>query len=137
MDGECALQQHSAVLVCYPPFCRFLAQDAPLAILAVTADLGGNYLHVGLGYMAVAFRAALFFSVDVGAAAFLMFFGLRTYTGIRSGFGTHKVSGEAELRPQEHAQELVTTGLHARMRHPIYFAHLLNLAGWSVGVVLW
>jgi protein-S-isoprenylcysteine O-methyltransferase Ste14 len=66
-------------------------------------------------------------------AALLMFFGFRTYAGIRSGFGTHKLSGEAELRPQEHAQELVTTGLHARMRHPIYFAHLLNLAGWSLG----
>ncbi len=66
-------------------------------------------------------------------AALLMFFGLRTYTRIRSGFGTHKLSGEAELRPQEHAQELVTTGLHARMRHPIYLAHLLNLAGWSLG----
>jgi protein-S-isoprenylcysteine O-methyltransferase Ste14 len=66
-------------------------------------------------------------------AALLMFLGLRTYTGIRSGFGAHKLSGEAELRPQEHAQELVTTGLHARMRHPIYVAHLLNLAGWSLG----
>lgn len=66
-------------------------------------------------------------------AALLMFFGLRTYSGIRSGFGGHKLSGEAELRPHEHAQELVTTGLHARMRHPIYIAHLLNLAGWSVG----
>ncbi|MGZ4877511.1 MAG: methyltransferase family protein, partial [Candidatus Angelobacter sp.] len=33
----------------------------------------------------------------------------------------------------EHAQELVTTGLHARMRHPIYVAHLLNLAGWAIG----
>src|SRR5207302_6348598 len=66
-------------------------------------------------------------------AALLMFFGLRTYGGIRSGFGTHKLSGEAELRPQEHAQELVTTGLHARMRHPIYVAHLLNLAGWTIG----
>ena len=62
-----------------------------------------------------------------------MFFGLRTYTGIRSGFGAHKLSGEAELRPQEHEQELVTTGLHARMRHPIYVAHLLNLAGWTIG----
>ena len=37
------------------------------------------------------------------------------------------------MRPQEHAQELVTTGLHARMRHPIYIAHLLNLAGWAIG----
>jgi hypothetical protein len=66
-------------------------------------------------------------------AALLMFFGLKTYGGIRSGFGGHKLSGEAELRPQEHAQELVTTGLHGSMRHPIYVAHLLNLAGWSLG----
>ena len=66
-------------------------------------------------------------------AALLMFLGLRTYTRIRSGFGTRKLSGETELRPLEHQQELVTTGLHARMRHPIYVAHLLNLAGWSLG----
>ncbi|MGH9564921.1 MAG: methyltransferase family protein, partial [Candidatus Angelobacter sp.] len=50
-----------------------------------------------------------------------------------SEFGGHKFSGEAELRPKEHAQELVTTGLHSRMRHPIYLAHLCNLAGWTLG----
>jgi hypothetical protein len=66
-------------------------------------------------------------------AALLFWFGLRTYAGIRSGFGTHKLSGEAELRPREHTQELVTTGLHARMRHPIYVAHLANLAAWAIG----
>jgi hypothetical protein len=66
-------------------------------------------------------------------AALLFWFGLRTYAGIRAGFGTHKLSGEAELRPREHTQELVTTGLHARMRHPIYVAHLANLAGWAIG----
>jgi protein-S-isoprenylcysteine O-methyltransferase Ste14 len=66
-------------------------------------------------------------------ATLLMFFGLKTYAGIRSGFGTHKLSGEAELRPDEHPQQLVTTGLHARMRHPIYVAHLLSLAGWTLG----
>ena len=66
-------------------------------------------------------------------AAILMFFGLKTYIGIRSKFGARKFSGEAELRPEEHAQQLVITGLHARMRHPIYVAHLLNLAGWALG----
>jgi hypothetical protein len=66
-------------------------------------------------------------------AMLLFFYGLRMYAGIRSGFGIRKLSGEPELRPREHAQELVTTGLHARMRHPIYVAHLLNLAGWAVG----
>jgi protein-S-isoprenylcysteine O-methyltransferase Ste14 len=66
-------------------------------------------------------------------AAILMFSGLKTYARIRSGFGAHKLSGEAEIRPDEHTQELVTTGLHARMRHPIYVAHLLNFAGWTIG----
>jgi protein-S-isoprenylcysteine O-methyltransferase Ste14 len=58
--------------------------------------------------------------------------GLRMYAKIRSGFG-RKVTGEAELRPDEHEQQLVITGLHARMRHPIYVAHLCNLAGWAIG----
>lgn len=59
--------------------------------------------------------------------------GLRVYRRIFSEFGTHKFTGEAELRPREQKQELVTTGLHTSMRHPIYFAHLCNLAGWAVG----
>jgi protein-S-isoprenylcysteine O-methyltransferase Ste14 len=66
-------------------------------------------------------------------AAFLFALGLRTYRRIFSEFGGHKLSGEAELRPEEHAQELVTTGLHADMRHPIYLAHLANFAAWTVG----
>jgi protein-S-isoprenylcysteine O-methyltransferase Ste14 len=66
-------------------------------------------------------------------AGLLFWFGIQTYAGIGSKFGGHKLSGEAELRPREHAQELVTTGLHARMRHPIYVAHLLSLAGWTIG----
>lgn len=78
--------------------------------------------------------AQLYSSAWMWAPAVLpFFFGMRTYAGIRSEFGGHKLSGEAELRPREHAQELVTTGLHARMRHPIYIAHLLNLAGFAIG----
>jgi protein-S-isoprenylcysteine O-methyltransferase Ste14 len=65
----------------------------------------------------------------------LIFFtlGLRTYSKIFAEFGLRKLSGEEELRPLEHEQRLITTGLHARMRHPIYFAHLANLAGWAIG----
>ena len=66
-------------------------------------------------------------------ALLLFFFGFRTYRRVFAEFGEHKLSGEAELRPKEHKQELVTTGLHARMRHPIYLAHLVNLAGWTLG----
>jgi protein-S-isoprenylcysteine O-methyltransferase Ste14 len=58
--------------------------------------------------------------------------GIRTYSRIRLGFG-RKLTGEAEVRPEEHEQKLVTTGLHARMRHPIYFAHLCNLSACAIG----
>ncbi|HET9838581.1 MAG TPA: isoprenylcysteine carboxylmethyltransferase family protein [Candidatus Angelobacter sp.] len=66
-------------------------------------------------------------------AALLLLSGLSIYARIGSSFGAHKLSGEAEVRPDEHAQELVTTGLHSRMRHPIYVAHLSNFAGWTIG----
>jgi protein-S-isoprenylcysteine O-methyltransferase Ste14 len=66
-------------------------------------------------------------------AAFLLLAGASIYVRVGSSFGAHKLSGEAELRPDEHKQELVTTGLHSRMRHPIYVAHLVNLAGWALG----
>ena len=59
--------------------------------------------------------------------------GLRVYRRIFSEFGANKFTGEAELRPHEQKQELVTTGLHTSMRHPIYVAHLCNLAGWALG----
>ena len=58
-------------------------------------------------------------------------------------FDRAKLSGQAEVRPQEHAQQLVTTGMHGRVRHPIYLAHLLMLTGWTIGagtialVALW
>jgi len=67
------------------------------------------------------------------AALPLFFLAIQAYRRIFSEFGGHKFSGEAELRPREHIQELVTTGMHARMRHPIYIAHLCNLAGWAIG----
>ncbi len=65
----------------------------------------------------------------------LIFFvmGLRTYRKIFSEFGARKLSGEPELRPEEHEQRLVTTGMHARMRHPIYVAHLSMMAAWTLG----
>src|SRR5215471_17624835 len=37
----------------------------------------------------------------------LLLVGCRTYTAIHSEFGAHKLSGEAEVRPGEHTQELV------------------------------
>lgn len=54
-------------------------------------------------------------------------------------FGVDNLIGRTELEAKRE-QRLVTTGMHARVRHPIYLAHLLMLTAWAVGtgsVVIW
>ena len=65
----------------------------------------------------------------------LLFFivGLHIYRRIGPEFGINNFTGRSELRPDEHDPRLVTTGLHTRMRHPIYFAHLAIFTGWTIG----
>ncbi|HEU5404330.1 MAG TPA: isoprenylcysteine carboxylmethyltransferase family protein [Terriglobales bacterium] len=38
--------------------------------------------------------------------------------------------GRTELEPDRQEQRLITTGLHARMRHPLYFGHFCTMLGW-------
>lgn len=65
-------------------------------------------------------------------AVFFFLVGLKVYRRVGQ-FGIHNFTGESELRPEEHQHALVTTGLHTRMRHPIYFAHLCMFAAWTIG----
>ncbi|HLY99743.1 MAG TPA: methyltransferase [Candidatus Angelobacter sp.] len=57
---------------------------------------------------------------------------LRIYRRIGPEFGLRNFIGETELRSQQSEEAPVTHGLHARMRHPIYFAHLMMMSGWAV-----
>ena len=43
-----------------------------------------------------------------------------------------QIVGSAELNP-DREQRLVTTGAHARIRHPLYAAALLMVLGWTIG----
>ncbi len=63
-------------------------------------------------------------------AAVLFFAGILVYRQI-GRFGVARFAGLAEVRPLEHAQQLVTTGMHARVRHPIYLAHLCMFLAWT------
>ena len=78
----------------------------------------------------------------LGAIA-LIGLALPIYRSVFRSFSGAKITGQAELRPQEHEQKLVTTGMHARMRHPIYLGHWLTLTAWTIGagsvalVALW
>ena len=69
--------------------------------------------------------AAIFF-----AAGFALYrTGGRNFSGAQLG-------GRPELERGRHDQQLVTSGIRARVRHPIYLAHLCELLGWSIGTGL-
>ncbi len=69
-------------------------------------------------------------------AAALFFEGFSFYRAAFRSFDHTQVSGLAELEPDRHRQQLVTTGIRARVRHPIYLAHLCEMFGWCIGTGL-
>jgi protein-S-isoprenylcysteine O-methyltransferase Ste14 len=69
-------------------------------------------------------------------AGMLLGCGFAIYVAVAGRFGAAQVSGKAELRPGEEQQALVTTGIHGRVRHPLYLAHLCEMLGWSIGTGL-
>src|SRR5205823_1778112 len=66
-------------------------------------------------------------------ALVLFLSGFSIYRRIGVEFGVANFSGRAEMRPLEVEQKLITTGMHARLRHPIYLAHLCMLLAWTLG----
>lgn len=68
----------------------------------------------------------------VPAVLFLLMGGALYQAG-RQRFGRVKIVGLAELEPSRHSQELITTGIRSRVRHPIYLGHFCELFGWMLG----
>lgn len=97
------------------------------------------------GAITYPFKDRLLYDNVWGVAVALPFAlgGIYLYTRVGKGFTLRKLSGREELDAREESYGLVTTGLHSRMRHPIYLAHLLNLtavviaSGMEVSFWLW
>ena len=51
-------------------------------------------------------------------------------------FGKQQLYGLSELKAGGAEQRLVTTGIRAKVRHPVYLAHLCEMLAWSVGTGL-
>jgi protein-S-isoprenylcysteine O-methyltransferase Ste14 len=66
------------------------------------------------------------------AGAILVLIGLLLYVLASRHFTHVQLSGLAEVEPDRHAQQLITTGIRSRVRHPIYLGHLCELLGWSI-----
>jgi protein-S-isoprenylcysteine O-methyltransferase Ste14 len=69
-------------------------------------------------------------------AAVLFSAGLFLYAKSFGGFSAAQLGGIPEVRAASRGQQLVTIGIRARVRHPIYLAHLCEMLAWSLGTGL-
>lgn len=69
-------------------------------------------------------------------AAALFCAGLVLYRLSHSDFSLSQLGGMPEILQDRSQQPLVTTGIRARVRHPVYLGHLCEMLAWSVGTGL-
>lgn len=94
------------------------------------AALTGPWRHV-----------TLYRSPWIWIVSFLLFVvGILIYARGGAHFTWEQLGGLPEVRSNHRDDRLVTTGIRARVRHPVYLAHLCEMLAWSVGtglVVCW
>jgi len=58
------------------------------------------------------------------------------YAKSGAGFSPKQLGGLPEVQAGHPEQHLVMTGIRARVRHPVYLAHLCEMLAWSIGTGL-
>jgi len=69
-------------------------------------------------------------------AALLFAGGIALYVQSGRGFSAKQLGGMPELHDAQGEQRLVTSGIRAHVRHPVYLAHLCEMLAWSIGTGL-
>jgi len=69
-------------------------------------------------------------------AGLLFVGGIYFYSRAGAHFSLAQLGGLPEVRPGHEDHRLVTTGIRARVRHPVYLAHLFEMLAWSIGTGL-
>jgi len=70
------------------------------------------------------------------AGTILFSIGLWLYSQSSKNFTAKQLGGFPEVIAGHREQQLVTTGIRARVRHPVYLAHLCEMLAWSFGTGL-
>lgn len=83
-------------------------------------------------------RHVLLYDNPLSWLAAAPFFAVGFYLYHRAGttFSFAQLIGRPEVQGDDFEQRLVTTGIRARVRHPVYLGHLCELIGWSLGTGL-
>ena len=99
-------------------------------------------MWVGIGAITGQWRRAALYSTGWSwiPAVFLFAIGIFLYSRSGAHFSLAQLGGLPEVRANHNDDRLVTTGIRARVRHPVYLGHLCEMLAWSVGtglVVCW
>ncbi len=95
-------------------------------------------MWVGVGAITGHWRDLKFYSTPWTwvPAAVLFVFGCFLYSRSGSRFSWAQLGGLPEVRSDHCDDRLITTGIRARVRHPVYLAHLCEMFAWSLGTGL-
>jgi protein-S-isoprenylcysteine O-methyltransferase Ste14 len=95
-------------------------------------------MWVAVGAITSPWRHVAFYDHPVSWLAAAPFFGagFYLYARARRTFSFAQLTGRPEVEGDGFEQKLATTGIHGRVRHPVYLGHLCELLGWSLGTGL-
>ena len=95
-------------------------------------------MWVGIGAITGQWRnVALYSAVWSWIPAVVLFaIGIFLYTRSGAHFSWAQLGGLPEVRANHGDDRLITTGIRARVRHPVYLGHLCEMLAWSVGTGL-
>jgi protein-S-isoprenylcysteine O-methyltransferase Ste14 len=95
-------------------------------------------MWIGVGLLTGPWREVRLYSTAWTWIPAVLLFALGFFIYSRSGayFSWAQLGGLPEVRPDHPQDRLVTTGIRARVRHPVYLAHLCEMVAWSFGTGL-
>lgn len=95
-------------------------------------------MWIGLGLITAPWRSIAIYSTPWSWISATALFGIGFWIYFRSSnhFSTRQLGGLPEVLPNHGEQSLVTAGMRAHIRHPVYLAHLCEMLAWSIGTGL-
>jgi len=95
-------------------------------------------MWIGIGAITGRWRNVALFSTPWNwiPAAVLFATGLYLYARSGARFSWAQLGGLPEVRTNHEDERLITTGIRARIRHPVYLGHLCEMLAWSIGTSL-
>jgi protein-S-isoprenylcysteine O-methyltransferase Ste14 len=99
-------------------------------------------MWIGVGALTGPWRSVTLYSTAWTwlPAAVLFAMGVVIYVQAGAHFSWEQLGGLPEVRADHPHDRLVTSGIRARVRHPVYLAHLCEMLAWSTGtglIVCW